>query len=103
MARDGSPNPTGALTHPVLLGCIRRWTPEERTDLIAGDGGQWRRLIAQYVDWFVTKVVRRRGESANVVRAIVRAAAIATHEAAPKRVFDMETHWILPARDHMPE
>ncbi len=103
MARDGSPNPTGALTHPVLLGCIRRWTPEERTDLIAGDGGQWRRLIAQYVEWFVTKVVRRRGESANVVRAIVRAAAIATHEAAPKRVFDMETHWILPARDHMPE
>jgi hypothetical protein len=103
MTRDGSPNPTGALTHPVLLGCIRWWTPEERADLIAGDVVQWRRLIGQYVDWFVTKVVRRRGESANVVRAVLRAAAIATHEAAPKRVFDMATHWIIPARDQMPE
>jgi len=85
-----------ALRHPVLLGCLRDWSPEGRAQLIAGNDGQWQQLLQQYIQWFSTKVTRRRTANVATVRNILRAAAVATQDTTSTTTFDMQTHWIGP-------
>jgi hypothetical protein len=85
-----------ALLHPVLLGCLRHWSPQERAQLIAGDRGRWQHLLEQYVNWFSFKVTRRHECEANFVRTVLRAAATATEDTAASTTFDMQMHWIEP-------
>lgn len=92
-------NVARSLLHPVLLGCLRHWSSEERAQLIAGDQARWQHLLEQYVSWFSIKVTRRHACEANFVRAILRAAAIATENTAASTTFDMQTHWIKPGID----
>ncbi len=96
MTRDRATDSNRALLHPVFLGFVRFWGEDARAELIAGDDTRWRELTTRYVEWFETKVHRRLGCEARVVRGILRAAAVATHADTSAPSFDLVTHWIDP-------
>jgi hypothetical protein len=85
-----------ALRHPVLLGCTKLLSPEERQLLYRGDAGVWGQVLASYFDWFTRKAGIRAGCHRRKVLGVLKAAARAT-VATPLRTCDREDDWVTPA------
>jgi hypothetical protein len=88
----------GVLRHPVLLGCLRELSVEDRGGFLRGEVGAWRSLVEKYVGWFARKVKRRRGCSMETVRSVLRAAGEATLAETTTATYQLEGHWIDPGR-----
>jgi hypothetical protein len=85
-----------ALRHPVLLGCTRLLSKDERQLLCRGDSTVWSQVLQSYFDWFTKKACVRAGCHPRVVRGVLKAAARAT-AATPLGVCDREGDWVAPA------
>lgn len=85
-----------ALRHPVLLGCTKSLSKEERQLLYRGDSSVWSQVLVSYFDWFTKKTCRRAGCHPRAVRGVLTAAARAT-ASAPLGAFDREGDWVTPA------
>jgi hypothetical protein len=94
-----------ALRHPVVLRCVKEeeLSPSQRRDLVREERDVWDRVLARYVDWFCSKVERRRGCSQAEAKSVLRAAAAAaaSAEASSRDWFDKREHWVLPALDRV--
>jgi hypothetical protein len=67
-----------ALRHPVLLGCTKLLSTEQRQLLYRGDAGLWSQVLDSYFTWFTRKASVRAGCSLRKVREVLKAVARAT-------------------------
>jgi hypothetical protein len=86
-----------ALRHPVLLGCTKTLSAEQRQQLYRGDATVRRQVLSTYVDWFTRKSVDRAGCSPRRVLGILKAAARATVGTQTVGTCDRDEHWVRPA------
>jgi hypothetical protein len=85
-----------ALRHPVLLGCTRLLSPEDRQRLYRGDAAVWDQVLVSYFDWFTRKACIRARCHPGTIRGVLKAAARAT-AATPLGPCDREDDWVIPA------
>lgn len=87
-----------ALKHPALLGCLQRFSPEDRSKLLLGGEKQWIDLLEFYLKWFASKVQQRREYREGDVRAVLQVAAETCGSAANQGgIYDREQHWAAPS------
>lgn len=89
-----------ALKHPVLLGCIKRLTPEERACFLKDEPEPWAKVLKAYVRWFSAKVKQRHGVDVETTQEILRAVAITTRDVGEAAIYQLVPHWIEPAQRH---
>lgn len=87
-----------ALRHPVLLGCTKSLSAEQRQRLYQGDPGLWRQVLDSYFTWFTRKASRRAGCSPRKAREVLKAVARAT--AGKSVACDRDDDWVAPATAH---
>jgi hypothetical protein len=87
-----------ALRHPVLLGCMKSFSPQQRQQLYQGDGELWRQVLNSYFTWFSRKASARAGCSLKKVREVLKAVARAT--AGKSGACDRDGDWVAPAVAH---
>ena len=88
-----------ALRHPVLLGCTKSLSTEQRQRLYQGDAELWRQVLASYFAWFTRKASIRAGCSPRKAREVLKAVARAT--AGKSGAYDREDDWVAPATAHI--
>jgi len=87
-----------ALRHPVLLGCTKSLSTEERQRLYQGDAGLWCQVMNSYFTWFARKASLRAECSTLKVREVLKAVARAT--VCKSGACDREDDWVAPATAH---
>jgi hypothetical protein len=87
-----------ALRHPVLLGCAKLLSTEQRTRLYQGDAGLWSQVLNSYFNWFTRKASRRARCSPKKAREVLKAVARAT--AGKSGACDRDDDWVAPAIEH---
>lgn len=87
-----------ALLHPVLLGCTKSLSTDERRRLYEGDAEMWHRVLDFYFAWFTRKASDRAGCTVKQAREIVKAVARAT--VGKSGACDRDVDWVTPATEH---
>ena len=87
-----------ALRHPVLLGCTKSLSKEQRQRLYQGDVGSWSQVLNSYFTWFARKASRRAGCSPRKAREVLKAVARAT--AGKSGACDRDDDWVAPGTAH---
>jgi hypothetical protein len=87
-----------ALRHPVLLGCTKSLSAEQRQRLYQGDAEVWSEVLNRYFAWFARKASRRAGCSVRKAREVLKAVARKTaRHAGP---CNRDADWVAPATAH---
>jgi hypothetical protein len=87
-----------ALRHPVLLGCLKPLTPQDRARFLNDDAASWRLVLDAYLEWFSTKVRQRHRLDHDTTVEILRAAAAATASDGERSTYQLVAHWLTPAQ-----
>ena len=89
-----------AFRHPVVLGCLKRLSDDERQDLLRGSDLPWRGLLQEYLRWFIAKAcARQRQADRRVVEAMLNAVARRCEERlAGGGIYKYLEDWEQPAQ-----
>ncbi|MEX1027684.1 MAG: hypothetical protein WD049_06725 [Candidatus Paceibacterota bacterium] len=84
-----------AIQHPPFVAALRRLPPDVSERVFDGDPVAQREAAKKYVEWFSSKVVRRRQFPAkSLVTSLL--AIVTAHSTDAKQIFDYESGWKSP-------